>query len=280
MYRYTLKVIGPEGKLDARAIKAALDRRLLFAPRPVTFRFGKTAQVDSTLLVELATDLSRAALLDLLRPLEPELAIRLESVGWGWILSDAAPGDARMARGGDLSHDVYAFVEPQQEAKRVYTYGARQPLRLAMSIAVALFLVFIVLFGILLDTPLREWIRARDYVWFFVWIPLYVVTSVYQIQLSPLIFVSAIRCAEDGIEIKYWFRQPIRIGWLGVTELDVTFELATLRSSGRLIKFPITENLGMAQAPTLIKTILSRASLHYVGYVPRKGAVYMCFDAE
>jgi hypothetical protein len=280
MYRYTLKVSGPEGKLDERAIKAALDRRLLFGRRPVTFRFGKMRQVDSTLLIELATELSREALLDLLRPLEGQLGIRLDSVGWGWIVSDVASADAQTLQAGDPSRDPYASAQPQQVAEQVYTYGVSQALRLAISLPPGLFLLIIVLFGILLDTPVRDFVRTKSYVWFLFWIPLSLVMTVLQFQLSPLVFTSYVRCDLEGIEIKYWFRRPIRVLWTDVTELDTTFELASVRSPERVLKFPAGQGFGSNQTPMVIKTIAGRSSLHYIGFVPARGAVYKCYDAE
>jgi hypothetical protein len=280
MYRYTLKVKPTNGELQGRPVKAAIDRALLFARTPVTFRFGKMAQEDSAMLVELATDLSRPALAALLRPVEAAASMRVDSIGWGWIVSDAAPGDPRAAMVGDISHDEYAFAEAQQAADQVYKYSARQPLRLFFSVAVGLFLILLVLFGIVLDTPLRGWIDSHDYIWLLVWLPLYVINTSLQIQLSPVIFVSFIRCDLAGIEIKYWFRRPVRIAWKEMTELDTTLELGTLRSPARSLKIPIGQALGMNQTSTLFKTVLERASLHYIGFVPGKGAVFKCYDAE
>ncbi len=279
MNRYTLRARVDGEALQWSLVKKAAEQEFLYAGKPITFRWGRAQQTDGALAVEIATDVDREALLSLVRPLESRFPVQFDSIGWGWPLTDATLPDPSDALAIDRTGDHYAFAVPQQEPVRVYTYGPRQMLRLIEWVGFLLFagsVVWVAIFHVVAF----PWIEDHDYIFLFVWALYWFLSHFFQTQLFPLVFVSSIRCDEHGIEIKYWLRAPRRLSWPEVTELDMSFDQGTLRSRTEALSFTIGEPMGLAEDRVLVKTILARAGLHFVGYMGRKGAVHKRFDGD
>jgi hypothetical protein len=96
-----------------------------------------------------------------------------------------------------------------------------------------------------------------------------------------LAHASRIRCDPTGIEIKYWLRSsPRRHAWTEIEGLEIgagtSDHVYTIRSGKAAVRFSTAK---LNEESTLIKTILERASLHFVeGIVGR--TTYRRFDAE
>ncbi len=81
-----------------------------------------------------------------------------------------------------------------------------------------------------------------------------------------LAYASRIRCDQAGIEIKYWLRpSPRRHAWTEIEGLEVGASaldhVYTIRSGKGALRFSTVK---LNEESTLIKTILERASLHFV----------------
>jgi hypothetical protein len=97
-------------------------------------------------------------------------------------------------------------------------------------------------------------------------------------------WASRIRCDPTGIEVKYVLRpSPRQWAWDEIEELSMLWPAASgrvyvIRSKKNSLKVSI-ENF--SQEATLIKTILERASLHFVeGSIGAVSYTYKRFDAE
>lgn len=277
MKRYTARLGLSNGQPEAD-IKAAVDRELLNAPFPLTFRLGAIARpAPGACLVEIATDADRERLFSLLKHLESKLPVHVEQVGWGWLITDQGPQGVQPASGdlvGRLALDPYASEQPQKEETRIYRYGRRQALAFASSIGLALFLIFVAL-SPLLSSSAYVFIQEHSFA-FYVFASIYWVASAFfGISLRPWRYASIVRCNLKGIEIKYWFRpQAQRLDWAQIMQAEVAWDECTVRSPERSLAFLTEENLGLQDKRMLIKTILERASLHLAG-----GGVYKRFDS-
>jgi len=271
MRRYTarLRTLAPLGEAQ---IKAAIEGELLRAP--ITFKLGAVALTEGNVaLVEIASGEKRADLARRLKALESKTSTQLECVGWGWVVSGAAIKSAAEAPSGE--HDPYISALAQTENAREYTLDARRFVgkQFVRLVSVVGFVAALVLFVLrALDTlsfncimlaawPAMFFTNALSIFWTFPW-------------------ASRVRCDQESIEVKYLLGSSSkRWAWADIKELDM-MTLASnrahvIRSKKISLKFSIED---FNEQPTLIKTILDRASLHFVAgsFV----GTYKCFDAE
>jgi hypothetical protein len=261
MKRYTARLRLLDSQLNAAQIKAAVESELLRAP--ITFKVGAIAPAEGdTVRVEIASDAKRADLARMLKGVESTRHLQIECVGWGWLITDTTIQE--MTRSPGREYDPYAAVQAQTEDVKEYTYSIRSVLIEAIPGTV-------------------YWIG-----WMVLVVILYRQSLVFVIGVSILggllslvftigrflVSTPRLRCDQNGIEIKYRLRRsPNRQTWAEIWGLDTPYirDTCTVRS-GTSSKFPTT---GLNERPTLIKTIVERASLNFV-----EGAAYRRFDAE
>jgi hypothetical protein len=273
MKRYTTRLRLLDRQLNAAQIKAAVESELLRAP--ITFRVGAIAPAEGdTVLVEIASDAKRADLARMLKGVESTRRLQLECVGWGWLITGAT---AKNTLGMATEYDPYASVQTQAEDTKEYACNIR---RLAIRQAVGcVFLLWFVAIPVMFILNVLER-RFLDAVMIVIYMGLLFSGASFN-PWTLLAYASRIRCDQVGIEVKFWLRpSPRRHAWTEIEGLEIgagaSDHVYTIRSGQGFLRFS-TEKLN--EEPTLIKTILERASLHFVeGIVGR--ATYRRFDAE
>ncbi len=261
MKRYTARLRLLDGQLNASQIKTAVETVLLRAP--ITFRLGTIAPAEgSAALVEIASDVKRADLARMLKGIESTCHLQLECVGWGWLVTDTTIKD--MIRSPGREYDPYATVQAQTEDVKEYTYCIRSVLIEEIP-GTVYWIGWMILVGIFYRQPLVFVIGGS----ILGGLLLYVFRVGRFLVSTP-----RLRCDQNGIEVKYRLRRsPHRQTWAEIWGLDTPYirDTCTVRS-GTSSKFPTK---GLNEMPTLIKTIVERASLNFV-----EGATYRRFDAE
>jgi hypothetical protein len=261
MKRYTARLRLLDSQLSAAQIKAAIESELLRAP--ITFKVGAIAPAeDGIVLVEIASDARRTDLVRLLKSIEPAHCLQLESVGWGWLITDTTIQE--MTRLPGREYDPYAAVQAQTEDVKEYTYSIRSVL-IEATPGTIYWIGWMILVGIL----------YRQSLVFAIGLSILGGLLLYVFRVGRfLVSTPRLRCDQNGIEIKYRLRRsPNRQTWAEIWGLDTPYirDMCTVRS-GTSLKFPTK---GLNETPTLIKTIVERASLNFV-----EGATYRRFDAE
>jgi hypothetical protein len=261
MKRYTARLRLLDSQLNTAQIKTAVESELLRAP--ITFKVGAIAPAEGDIvLVEIASDAKRADLARMLKGIESTRRLQLECVGWGWLITDTTIQE--MTRSPGREYDPYAAVQAQTEDVKEYTYNIRSVLIEAIP-GTVYWIGWMILVGILYRQSLVFVIGES----ILGGLLLYVFRVGRFLASTP-----RLRCDQNGIEIKYLLRRsPRRQTWAEIWGLDSPYirDTCTVRS-GTSSKF---STKGLNEMPTLIKTIVKRASLNFV-----EGATYRRFDAE
>lgn len=255
MKRYTVRLRISDTPPDATQIKRSVEDALL--RQPITFRLGAIAPAeDNIVLVEIASDAKRADLARILKSVESTHGTQVESIHWGWLVTGSA------GKPGDPDADPYASAQAQAEETQEYI-GQTKWIAIRQGIG-CVFLLALVTYPVLILLHLLE----RRY-WDIVALTIYMALILSGASFNPrtlLAHVSRIRCDQGGIEIKYWLRPtPRRKAWSEIQVMETGTlglpRVCTLRTSGDSISFSL-ENL--SERSRLIKTIIERASLHFV----------------
>ena len=267
MRRYTARLQVGDGP-DANAIRRAIDRELSRAT--LTYRLGAVAvTAPGVALAEVASDADRDTIARLLGALAARLPLRVETVGWGWLLTGDRPPDA--TGGLQSTDDPYADATPQPEPSRTYSYGGKPLLRLGAAAAP----VALLLFSLYVESNalgVSIWVLA---------ILLYSLLGLRP-ELAPFRYVSWVHCDRQGIAAKYWWSAaPRRLAWGEVTALDLDLSrmVAVVRSARSSLRLPVDSFTSPSEKGALLKTIQARAGLHFVEVVPFTSATYRRFDA-
>jgi len=261
MKRYTARLRLLESQLSAAQIKAAIESELLRAP--ITFKVGAITPAEGDgVLVEIASDAKRADLARILQKVESTRHLQLECVGWGWLVTDTTIQEMTRSPGRD--YDPYATAQAQTEDVKEYAYNVRSVLIEAIP-GTIYWIGWMILVGM----------YYRQSLVFTIGLSMLGGLLLYIFRVGRF-FVSTprLRCDQHGLEIKYRLRRsPNHRAWAEIWGLDTPYigDACTIRSSTSS-KF---STKGLNETPTLIKTIVERASLNFV-----ESATYRRFDAE
>ncbi len=278
MKRYTAKILLKDSQVTPDQVKSGLEQVLLRAPRPVPYRLGVVVEIPGgELLAEIATDIGRENLLQFIKKLESNLPVQVERLGWGWLVTGSQPVDSTNMMVG-LRIDPYLASMPQTEPSREYRYDPWQRFRFWAAIFFYLVLLVAVVTIVLPVSSLQH----------SIWNLVYWLSILFWILLAaidlPLPFslwrqANCIRCDRDGIEVDYLLHsRPARIEWPDVQELQISGTRGIVRSRDRFLVFQNFQVHGIKDRSTLIKSIINRASLQFVG--TNVGSVtYKKFDA-
>jgi hypothetical protein len=261
MKRYTARLRLLDRQLSTAQIKTAIENGLLRAP--ITFKVGAIAPAEGDIvLVEIASDAKRADLARILQKVESTHHLQFEYVGWGWLVTDTTIQE--MTRLPGREYDPYATAQAQTEDAKEYTYNIR-PVLIEAIPGTVYWVGWMILVGIL----------YRQSLVFVIGLPILGGLLLFVFRIGrALISAPRLQCDQNGIEIKYRLRRsPRRQTWAEIWGLDTPYisDMCTIQSVTSL-KFPTK---GLNEMPTLIKTIVERASLNFV-----EGATYRRFDAE
>ena len=261
MKRYTARIRLLDNQLNTSQIKVAVESELLRAP--ITFKVGAIAPAEGNIaLVEIASDAKRADLVRILKGAESTRHLQLECVGWGWLITDTTIQETTRWPGRE--YDPYAAVQAQTEDVKEYTYNIRPTLIEAIP-GTVYWIGWMIFVGIL----------YRQSLVFAIGLSILGGLLLYVFRVGRfLVSTPRLRCDQNGIEIKYRLRRSShRQAWTKIWGLDTPYvsDMCTIQS-GTSLKFPMK---GLNELPTLIKTIVERASLNFVEI-----ATYRRFDAE
>ena len=261
MKRYTARLRLLDSQWSAAEIKTIIESELLHAP--ITFKVGGIAPVEGDIvLVEIASDATRADLARILQKVESTRRLRLESMGWGWLVTDTTIHE--MTRLPGREYDPYATAQAQTESAKVYTYNTK-PILIEAIPGTIYWIGWMILVGI----------SYRRSLVFTIGLSILGGLLLYAFRVGRfLVSAPHLRCDQNGLEIKYRLRRSShRQTWAEIWGLDTPYvsDMCTLQSSTSS-KF---STKGLNEMPTLVKTIVERASLNFV-----EGATYRRFDAE
>jgi hypothetical protein len=284
MKRYTARLRLLDSQLNTAQIKAAVETELLRAP--ITFKVGAVALTEGNVaLVEIASGEKRPALARRLKGLESKYPLQLECVGWGWPVSGAAIKSAGEAPSGE--HDPCTTMQAQVEDTREYAlantrqFVAKQAIKLILLIGFVAIPVLAAL-GVLNGVSAMGILNGVNCIMAAMY-PALFFSGAFSILWTFPTWASCIRCDPTGIEVRYLLRSsPRRWTWAEIEELGMTtlaFNRAHIIRSRKIsLKFSIED---FNEQPTLIKTILERASLNFVeGSIGAVSYTYKRFDAE
>lgn len=276
MKRYTVRIHTQETELSLDQIKHIVKKVFLLAHPPITFRMGRISRSEdaSFVLVEIATEIKKHRLDQLFERMEQKENIQIDYVGWGWVLTD--PVDKK--RNNEFVSNPHLSIQTtQEETNKVYTYTGWQIVRfVASSLTILILLVGLAVITIFRDTSVYEFIDGYGFMSYLIFILFSLFLAFSEIHIFPMFYVSFIQCNDQEVRIKYWFFPKIkRLEWKDIEGLDISNRLYTIHSKSQQLKFQISALPGLKEVPVLVKTIIERASLHYV-----TDGIYRRFDAD
>ncbi|CAG0931797.1 hypothetical protein TFLX_02283 [Thermoflexales bacterium] len=261
MKRYTVYLQALDAALTPERVKACVERDILHG-RAALYRTGKASQpAPDKILLEIASDLKPADVLRYFREREGNLGARVEQLRWGWPITSA---DRLMITG--MVTDPYAAAQVQSTEDAAYTYSrwhlVRYLIRLAMDMT-TLIVILLIIF-----TPFREYLFGEGRIawlncaWqYFIWIYVFLGG-----RLIPVPYVAYVRCAPNGLEIKYGFwSKPRCLAWSEISRLELqllysSLGQAVVHAQSTALKFTgAIEHID--QEATLVKTMIDRAAL-------------------
>jgi hypothetical protein len=265
MKRYTVQFRVKSKGLDAEVIGKAIERAFQDARYLISVNAILESE-GSTLLVELRSEAAKGTITSLLKNLEPQLPIQLLQVTWGWLIPGHAPDTTWAITDGDTDAYVSAFAQTADE--REYIYGVGMILITILSFSGTLLSIFFLILGLISSTHTLS---------FF--------SLLYGLGFTYVSFfrVFSIRCTQEGVEVRYWFRPRKRFEWQQVVGLEIFRALGEqwclIQERGTRTRFPINKAYGLAERSTMIKTIVERSSLQFVAGTLWEKAIYKRFDA-
>jgi hypothetical protein len=260
--RYTAKFAAPGSSPEE--LRARVDKYL--ANNTTAYRLGQDVAAGADAAwVEVATDEPRFRLERQLAGLGDN-GLRLEQLGWGWIIGPTA------AEAADAAGDPLAQTPPQAEPVREYrTHGFPALLYLLKTI----FLVGALMVMVLLSSAGILPTEAVPVI-------LLLLVWIFIAFAHDFTRVRTVRCQPDGLTMERWFRSGVqRFGWDEIVGMDFMLDTGharVLRQRGRLLDFPLTSPTAPPDGRTLGSTIVARAHLNFVECVPIKRAHYRRFE--
>lgn len=119
--------------------------------------------------------------------------------------------------------------------------------------------------------------RYTAQIWFF--IIFWLLLAFFEAPIAVWKHSYRIRCDQDGIEVDYLLHvHPGRMEWAEIKQLDISGARCVLRSQSSTLSFSAPQARGIKDFPTLIRTIIDRSGLQFVGANIRS-ATYKTFDA-
>ncbi len=277
MNRYTALFDLHDEASSPAGLRQALLAALAESQAAGSYRLGSVALLDGQVAAEVACSLSRDALSALLAEAGQSAGTRLEKVGWGWLLSNKVAFELVDETSGALLYDPLADVDAQQEAARSYHYGRQQALSLAVVLLGAALVLGLAL-GFVTSPQAATWIAANIITLVLGLIVFWMLLRLIGALVTPWSYLRSIEVDEAGIRLRGLLQPTRTAAWHEIDELELADRRALLLLGDRVISFPVQDRLGMSDQLSLLRTIIQRAELLYVG--GRVGnIIYRKFDA-
>jgi hypothetical protein len=276
MNRFTaIYTPGPEA--TSSGLRQALEETLEENLAAGSYRLGAVALRDGQLAAEVAASLPREKMASLFSKAGDAVGCTLEKVGWGWLLSNKMAFELVDETSGALLYDPLADVDAQQEATRSYQYGRQQAFSLAVVLLGAALVLGLAL-GYVSSPDAATWIAANIITLVLGLIVFWMLLRLIGALVTPWSYLRSIEVDEAGIRLLGLLQRSQTAAWHEIDELQLADRRALLLSGDRVISFPVQDRLGMSDQLSLLRTIIQRAELLYVG--GRVGNItYRKFDA-
>ena len=265
---------------DISQIKVEVEKLLSEGGSPTSTKYGDIAESANGIVnLEIASDLKKQRLANLLSNIDQYLPAQLTVVGWGWILTGSDPKKTPDDSFKISKIDPFVVVVPQLQAERDYEYGYQIMVKIGFSLlfwGVLILLAFGNLFIPGFGTNLSRNYRQIAYLYIpFAWF----LMVLFGVPLLPSRPLRRFHCGMQGVEMVPWFsKTPRFLPWEDIIGLDIYVSSAFIRTHKKAYRFSVDRNAGLKELPMLVKTILSRAQLHYI-YGSVGQAIYKRFDA-
>ncbi len=273
MKRITI-IFTPTGSpVDLALFRGEIEGVLLRLHPKITYKINRVdKQADGKILAEITLD-GKLELLDAaLKQKHWQQPVVDERMGWGWPFS---PAEKASLQAGIPSYslDPLAGISPAEGMLDAQLGKLMLWLRFVGVIVLTILLILLMIFysrsagSILFDGALL--------ISFSVWMILLNGTPI-----DMRVYARQITLGEAGLELKYWFmNKTINLAWGNIRRLVCTEPVCILFAEGQRVRFLLSERFGCSKKAKVLKTIIARANLNYVGGNFRKQE-YSVFDTK
>jgi hypothetical protein len=259
-------------------LRKALEDLLARELPPGKYRLAALGEMpDGLLAAELACPWAKDVLRQRLAEAGGKTGYALEKVGWGWLQSGRMVFDLVDESSGSLLYDPLMDEAPQGEERRSYHYSGMQALSLAVVLG-GITAALAVVIGSLVNDQVASWARTNMAflaLGFLLW---WMVLRLIGAMVTPWTYLRRIDVDGDGLKLFGLLARERRAAWGEIDELQYVDQRILLLLGNRVLSIQLRDRLGMKDRLTLVRTILMRADLLFVG--GRVGEfTYRKFDA-
>ena len=265
MNRYTALYRPGSDEATPARLRKALETALAESLPKGSYRLGAIEAVEAgRVAAELACRLPKAELGGLVEAASAAAGFTLDQVGWGWVLSGRMTFELVDETSGELLHDPLGDETPQAEAQRSYRYGWQQIAGLAI-VLLAAGIALVLALGYLLSPTVAAWVSehlvnlALGVI--LVWMILRLIGAI----VTPWNYLRAIEVDEAGITLQGLLQPAVKAAWQEIGELQYVDQRGILLAGERILTFSLRDKLGMKDRLALLRTIIQRAELLFVG---------------
>ena len=258
MKRYSLIIQLLDPSITTDHVRNAVEEVLLHLHPLITYKIGQvTTGADGRMVAEIAVDGKRELLQAALTGKEWRLPIKLESIGWGWMINNE---DAAIlaAASSTITADPLAGVDPLEGTGEFRLSKRRLWLRYISLITFTIVMIFLLIANALhTDLPLLEAIYVVGFaLWLF---------FLNETPFDIRVYAEKIVCGQVGLEVTYWWRKkPIQVEWEKIWGLDYADPVCEVCCSEGKRRFLLSERFGCKEKSMVLQTIVKRSSLNFV----------------
>jgi hypothetical protein len=258
MKRYTLKFILLDPEVTPNSLKAEVEETLLRLHPRIIFKMGIARKSHpGEILVEIASDGKRDFLEKYLQDKVWKVPARLDRLGWGWIADEQGPA-SDYPEGVNIASDPLSGIIPMAGKVEVQLSRNRLWGRYIFMLIMTLVMVFLLAANAMQhDSPALQWMYVLG---FMVWL-----ISISDIPVNPRVYANKITCGLEKLEISYaWQGKPQAFNWDTIWGVDFSEPICKVYSNQLSRRFILSERFGCQGKPTVLKTIIQRASLNFI----------------
>jgi hypothetical protein len=277
MKRFTARFRTQPPAPDPDQMRKAIVEALLRTPMPVAFHIERVDIRGDEARVEIASDATREALQGSLVGVESRLPVRLESLGWGWPVSEASSPEADT--GSSHRQDPFRNAIPQAEPEKVYLYSKANTVKMVLS-CLTYASPLLVIGLILSNSPWAGFYEQNELTIQFLWVGYITFVAFMGVYRFPTRWPRWVKVNAQGMAVKHWLQPDVRkVDWKDIETLEMGNGQLVLRGRGRSMRFFTDGLAGKEALPMLVRTVAERAGLNFVESAVEK-AVYRRFESQ